>query len=91
MSDPIVLAPKLDLAASSALLSTLNAHKSEDVVVDLSDVKHLGALCMQVLLAAATTAQASGKSFSLTNTSDRVLEQMRVMGMTPEAISRGRQ
>ena len=54
MSDPVVLAPKLDLAAATTLLATLRARKEDEVVLDMSQVKHFGALCMQVILAVAS-------------------------------------
>lgn len=89
MSDPIQLAPRLDLPAASALKTTLTEHSEGDLVMDLAEVKHLGALCLQVMLSAAASAVAAGRSVSVVNTSDRVIDQLRVMGMTPETIARG--
>jgi len=89
MSEPVVLAPKLDLAAASALLTSLSSHDAPELVIDMSQVKHLGALCLQVLLAAAKTSNSQNRTMTLTNTSDRVIDQMRLMGMTPETIARG--
>lgn len=91
MSEPLVLAPKLDLAAASALKTALSERGEDDVVLDMSDVKHFGALCLQVVLCAATSAISEGRKISITNVSDRVTDQMRVMGMTPELIMGGRQ
>ena len=89
MSEPVVLAPKLELAAASALLTSLSSHDAPELVIDMSQVKHLGALCLQVLLAAAKTSNSQNRTMTLTNTSDRVIDQMRLMGMTPETIARG--
>jgi len=89
MSEPVVLAPKLDLAAASALLTSLRSHDAPELVIEMSQVKHLGALCLQVLLAAAKTSNSQNRTMTLTNTSDRVIDQMRLMGMTPETIARG--
>jgi chemotaxis protein CheX len=92
MGSPLVLASKLDLAAASTLMSTLREHEDDpEVILDLSEVKHFGALCMQVILAAAKHATSQDRKISMTNVSDRVIDQMRVMGMTPEAITRGPQ
>lgn len=91
MSDPVVLAPKLDLPAASALLTTLRGRTDADLVLDMAEVKHLGALCLQVLISAATSAVAEGRKISLINASDRVSDQLRLMGMTTETIARGRQ
>ena len=49
-----------------------------------SQVVHFGALGMQVILSAFKTA---GDRIQLINVSDKVLEQMRWMGMTPETIA----
>jgi chemotaxis protein CheX len=91
MSDPIKLAAKLDLSAASTLAAELKQRNDDEVVLDLSDVRHLGALCLQVMLAAATTAIEEGRKLTCINASDRVLDQLRVMGVTPEMISEGRQ
>ncbi|MGC3936841.1 STAS domain-containing protein [Roseobacter sp. EG26] len=91
MSTPVTLPARLDLSAASALMTTLKEHTDGDLVMDLSEVKHLGALCLQVLISASDKAVAAGRSVSLINASDRVVDQLRVMGMTPEIITRGRQ
>lgn len=89
MSETIVLAPKLDLSAASELMTILRAQDAAEVEIDMSEVKHLGALCLQVLLAAAKTSRTENRTITITNTSDRVIDQMRVMGMTPETIAKG--
>lgn len=91
MSEAILLAPKLDLAAASDLMTTLRERTDQEVVLDMSEVKHFGALCLQVMVSAATTANFENRKISFSNVSDRVLEQMRVMGVTPESIAKGRQ
>jgi chemotaxis protein CheX len=91
MSDPIKLSAKLDLSAASALAADLKLRHEDEVVLDLSEVRHLGALCLQVMLAAATTAVEDGRKLSCINATDRVIDQLRVMGVTPEMISEGRQ
>jgi chemotaxis protein CheX len=86
-----MLSPKLDLASAAALTTTLRGQQGKDVVLDFKEVKHLGALCLQVMLCAATSAIEQGCKLSIVNASDRVIDQMRVMGMTPEAVTRGHQ
>lgn len=90
MSATVQLAPRLDLPAASTLATTLKEHSDGELVLDMSEVKHLGALCLQVILSAATSAVDAGRSVSLINVSDRVIDQLRVMGMTPETVARGR-
>jgi chemotaxis protein CheX len=89
MAEAVKLAPKLDLSSASDLTATLRALEGKDVVLDMTEVKHLGSLCLQVMLSAATSAVEKGCKFSIVNASDRVIDQMRVMGMTPEAVTRG--
>jgi chemotaxis protein CheX len=91
MGEPVMLDPRLDLPAASPLMTTLRAQDAHEVTLDFTQVKHLGALCLQVILSAALTFSAEGRKLSITNVSDRVIDQMRVMGMTPEKIARGRQ
>ena len=91
MSDPLLADAKLDLSAASDLATNLKSRADEDLTIDLSKVKHLGALCLQVFLAAAKSANAKGHRITFVNASDRVLDQLRVMGMTPENISGGGQ
>jgi len=90
MSEPIKLGAKLDLSAASVLAADLKKCKDPEVVLDLSEVRHLGALCLQVMLAAASSALSEGRKLVCLNASDRVIDQLRVMGMTPEMISEGR-
>ena len=91
MSDAIVLSPRLDLSAAQGLLSVLTDTQDEDILLDMGEVTYLGALCLQVLIAAADASRTNGHGFQLINTSDRVLDQLRVMGMTPQDIAKGRQ
>ena len=91
MSDPVVLVPRLDLPAASALKTILADNNADDIELDFSEVKFLGALCLQVLLAAATTAVSHGRNIKLSNVSERVTDQLRLMGMTPDVIARGGQ
>ncbi|MDW4496491.1 STAS domain-containing protein [Sulfitobacter sp. D35] len=89
MTDRLMLAPRLDLPATAELMSQLKDH-DRDVVLDLSEVSYFGALCIQVVIAAATAVRVTGHDFSIVGASDRVVEQLRVMGLTPESIAEGR-
>jgi chemotaxis protein CheX len=91
MTPPLILPAKLDLAAASPLMVDLRDRTEASVVVDMSEVRYLGALCLQVLLSAATTARSEDRKLTLVNVSDLVVDQLRVMGMNPESVSRGRQ
>ncbi len=80
---------KLDLPAAGALHAALRAADPATVCVDMSQVTHLGALCVQVLMVAARSRIAAGGGLSMINTTDRVLDQLRLMGLTPETIAKG--
>ncbi|NIZ09902.1 STAS domain-containing protein [Pseudooceanicola sp. HF7] len=90
MTEPLVLQPKLDLPAAAPLAEELKARLEGDVVLDARDVTQIGALCLQVMLAAATSLKAAGHSLSLTNVNDRVVEQLAQMGFSPETVAEGR-
>ena len=49
----------------------------------------MGALCLQVCVAAARQALATNHSFIVVNTPDAVLAQINAMGLTPETIAEG--
>ena len=52
MSEPVKLSSRLDLSAASDLKTTLVKASGNDVVLDFSEVKVLGSLCLQVIIAA---------------------------------------
>ena len=89
MSESIKLAPRLDLSAAAALKETLLEAADRRIVLDFAEVKLFGALCLQIVLAAARAAKAQGHDFVIENVPDRVSEQMRVMGVSPQVISGG--
>lgn len=89
MTETISLDAKLDLPAASKLMTALTAQEADELVLDFENVTHLGALCVQVLISAAKTANSGSGSISFTNVSDRVIDQLRVMGLTPESIAKG--
>ncbi len=87
MTDALALQPRLDLPAAEPLAKALKARLGGDIVVDASEVTHLGALCLQVLLCTASDLRNAGHGFTMINTSDRVLAQLSSLGFTPETIA----
>lgn len=85
-----MLAPRLDLHAASRLKSALIKKNSENIILDFSEVKFIGALCLQVLIAASRCSMSHGRGFSLINISDRVKEQLRLVGISPSDLSEGK-
>lgn len=90
MTEPLILQPKLDLPAAAPLAEELKTRLGGSVVVDAGQVTQIGALCLQVLLAAATSLKAAGHGMSITNANDKVVEQLAQMGFSPETVAEGR-
>ncbi|MGC1496001.1 MAG: STAS domain-containing protein [Sulfitobacter sp.] len=90
MADQLSLSGKLDLAAVGGLHADLLARIGQDITLNMAHVTHLGALCVQTMIAAAKSTHDAGCSFHMTETSDRVLGQLAAMGLTPEIIMEGR-
>lgn len=85
MADPILLPPRLDLSSVPAVLSALKLEpETETLVLDAANVTHFGALGLQMILALART---MGDRVQLINVTDKALEQLHWMGMTPEKIA----
>ena len=92
MADPLALPSRIELSTVSDLHDVLRKRIGpEDVLVDAGDVTHLGALGLQVLVAAAAAQRLHDAKLLITNISDRVLDQLNTMGMTPETITEGTQ
>lgn len=88
-----VIAPsdRLDLSAVATLQSQFVAGAGKDIVLDMSAVSHVGALCLQVMIAAGRAARENGTRLRIENTPDRVLDHLTLMGTTPEQIMEGMQ
>ncbi|QFT59965.1 hypothetical protein FIU94_14125 [Sulfitobacter sp. THAF37] len=91
MSEPLIPESRLNVTQAASLHAAMKARAGEDLTVDMRQVVQLGALCLQVLVAAGKSARTAGETLQLINVSDQVLAQMNVMGLSPEAIAEGRQ
>lgn len=87
MAETYSLPPKLDLPAAGPLTADLLARMSADLTLDAAQVTQIGALCTQVIASAAVSFAAAGHSLTLINTTDRVIEQLRNLGFTPETLA----
>ena len=90
MTGVLKLPAKIDLTATDQLVSDLRALEG-DIAIDASEVTHLGTLGLQALIAASRSAHAAGHAFSFTSVTDRMKEQMQVMGTSPEKLMEGAQ
>lgn len=75
------LAAVLDLNEASALHGQLMGLKGSNVVIDASAVERVGALCVQVLMAAAKTWQEDKLSFTFARVSDAFMKTMQLIGV----------
>lgn len=67
---PVVLDAVLDVRAAGGLLDTFRARRGEPLSVDASAVGQVGALCLQVLLAAVEAWREDGNPFEIISPSD---------------------
>lgn len=92
MSEAISLEARLDLAAAPRLAAALSeTASSKQVVLDGSEITHLGALCAQVLISAAHTMKSSGGQLELVNLSERAEEHLMAMGLNAAIVMEGGQ
>jgi len=83
----IALAAVLDYPAAADLAGVLLEHRREAVRLDASGVRHLGALCLQVLLSAAGTWRVDAISFSVEDPSPGFSEDLARMGVAASELS----
>jgi chemotaxis protein CheX len=75
------LAGVLDLMAAAPLAKSLAEGRGGDVVIDASQVQHVGAQCLQVLLSAASTWSAEGTSLRIINRSSGFATGLELVGI----------
>ncbi|UPT64460.1 MAG: STAS domain-containing protein [Hyphomonadaceae bacterium JAD_PAG50586_4] len=73
------LAQRLDLGAAAPLKQALLAARGAAIAIDASDVEHLGALCLQALLAAKAAWANDSCAFRIIDPSPAFLEAGRLM------------
>jgi chemotaxis protein CheX len=76
----ISLAAVLDLNEAAALRGKLMGLRGSNVVVDASGVERVGALCVQVIMAAAKTWDEDKLSFTFSKVSDAFQKTMQLIG-----------
>ncbi|MDE1992963.1 MAG: STAS domain-containing protein [Rhizobiaceae bacterium] len=77
----ISLAAVLDLNEASTLRGKLMALRGSNVTVDASGVERVGALCVQVIMAAAKTWDEDKLSFTFSKVSDAFQKTMQLIGV----------
>ena len=77
----VQLAAVLDLTAAAPLAQSILSYRGAELSVDASQVRRVGAQCLQVLLAAAATWKADGVCLRLEKATDEFLEGSRLLGI----------
>jgi len=90
MTEPLTLPARLDAAELGKLAPRLtDACRGGVVLLDASQVTHLGALGTQLILAAAREQRGQGGTLEFCAISDRAVSQLAMMGLTPQQLSEG--
>ena len=71
----------LDLTAAAPLAQSLLSRRGSDLTVDASQVRRVGAQCLQVLIAAGATWKADGVSLSIDKPTDEFLMGAELLGI----------
>ncbi|MGA1800648.1 STAS domain-containing protein [Rhizobium sp. HT1-10] len=82
----ISLAAVLDLNEASTLRSKLLGLRGNNVVIDASGVERAGALCAQVLMAAAKTWDEDKHSLTFSKVSDSFQKTMQLIGVNMDHL-----
>lgn len=78
----LTLDSMLDVTHAATLAGALLGQRGKDIVVDASDVQHLGAQCGQLLVAARRTWAADGHVVRFAKASAAFVENIRLLGLT---------
>ena len=78
----LALEAGLDVTQSKTLADALLKLRGKDIVVDASEVQHLGAQCGQVLVSAKRTWTADGRAMRFEQASAEFNEGLRLLGLT---------
>lgn len=86
MTARVQLQGRLGLSDAEPLANRLRSIRGDDVEIDASQVTHLGSLCQQVLLSAASEWHGSGHEFKLTNPTEACIDQLALCGLSPASF-----
>ena len=90
MSSSIILPARLDLSEAQSLHKEMTKlDMSSEIVCNAAAVTHVGAICVQTLIAAARSALDAGGKLTLENVSERVEKQLAAMGLSSQAVMEG--
>ena len=78
----LALVPALDVTHAATLADLLLGLRGKDIVVDASEVQHLGAQCGQLLVSAKRTWTTDGHAIRLEKASAEFIKNIRLLGLT---------
>lgn len=90
MAEPVILPPRLDLAAAAPLAADLSAalaSGARSLSLDAGAVSHLGGLCLQVLIAAARDCGRAGRAFRIDPRSAAFDAALVQFGLPPASLN----
>ena len=85
MTERLCLPARLDTSGARALADMLMAHRGGPLGIDASAVEVVGALAMEVLIAAGRQWQADGHRLAIDGASPRFIAACKVLGLSPQA------
>lgn len=80
-NEPFVLPETLDLCAAAPIASHLLEARGNQLRVDASNVRKIGAQCMQVIVSAYLTWERDGLTLTLVNPSKEFVDAFRLAGL----------
>jgi len=87
MTTHVQLHDRLDYQSVMPLMEQLKSITDEDLVIEAGNVRHLGTLPLQVILATVKQRTAQGLKTRLTNASDGCVDMLSLFGFTPETLT----
>jgi len=88
MAALVQLSPVLDIGAAGPLAAELLGLRGRDIVIEGRNVAHLGAQCLQVLLAARATWRGDQAAMDVVNPSPEFMQCLNLLGVPPETLLR---
>lgn len=83
------LPAKLDQKSAIALADDLRARRGADLGLDARETTHFGTLAVQTVLSAARSWASDGRKLTIFNVSDSCVDQLSLLGFTPETLVEG--
>lgn len=78
----LALDPTLDVTHAATLAGLLLGLRGKNIIVDASEVQHLGAQCAQLLVSAKRTWGTDGQALRFEKPSAEFIENIRLLGLT---------